>query len=68
MEESSSRSKESEGKKVEGITISDNVIEEIKVNSKEEEDKTVEWNKFKKVEMPMFNGIDPDSWLFRIDQ
>lgn len=24
-------------------------------------------NKFKKVEMPMFNGTDPDSWLFRAD-
>lgn len=45
MEGSSSRSKENEGKKV-GVPISDNVLEEIKVNAKEEEDKTVDRNKF----------------------
>lgn len=25
-------------------------------------------SKFKKVEMPTFSDIDPDSWLFRMDQ
>lgn len=54
MEGSSNRSKENEGKKVEEITIHDNMIKEIKANSKEEEDKTIEQNKFK-------GEIDPDS-------
>ena len=39
-----------------------------KKDPKEEEDKTVDRNKFKKVEMPVFNRNDPDSWLFRVDQ
>ena len=40
---------------------------------KKSEKKTVEENnndrhKFKKVEMPIFNGDNPDSWLFRAER
>ena len=31
---------------------------------KTNEDNNGNRNKFKKVEMPIFNGDDPDSWLF----
>ena len=34
----------------------------------EGEDETNEWNKFKKVEMLVFNGDDPNYWLFRADR
>lgn len=34
----------------------------------ETDDATLDWNKFKKVEMPMFNGVDPDGWLSRADR
>ncbi|KAA0062917.1 histone-lysine N-methyltransferase ASHR1 isoform X3 [Cucumis melo var. makuwa] len=32
------------------------------------EDNNGDQNKFKKVEMPVFNGEDPDSWLFRAER
>lgn len=32
------------------------------------EDGNTERNKFKKVEIPIFNGEDLDSWLFRVDR
>ncbi|KAA0033983.1 ty3-gypsy retrotransposon protein [Cucumis melo var. makuwa] len=67
-EGSSSRSKEICGKKVEGFSISDEPIEDMKKDAKEEEDKIVERNKFKKFEMPVFNRNDPNSWLFRADR
>ena len=38
--------------------------EEKKMN----EDANCDRNKFKKVEMPIFNGDDPDSWLFRAER
>lgn len=31
-------------------------------------DATVDRNKFKKVEMPVFSGVDPDGWLFRAER
>ena len=34
----------------------------------EKEDGNTERNKFKKVEMLVFNGEDPDSWLFRANR
>lgn len=67
-EGSSSKLKETGGKKIEGIAISKESNDETKKEVKEEEDKTVDRNKFKKVEMPVFNGNDPDSWLFRADR
>lgn len=33
----------------------------------ERNDHVQDRSKFKKVEMPVFNGSDPDSWLFRAD-
>ena len=38
--------------------------EEKKTN----EDNNGDGNKLKKVEMPIFNGDDPDSWLFRAER
>ena len=32
------------------------------------DDKPMDRSKFKKVEMTIFNGTDPDSWLFRSDK
>ncbi|TYK28635.1 transposon Tf2-1 polyprotein isoform X1 [Cucumis melo var. makuwa] len=34
-------------------------------NRKNDEDKPVDWSKFKKVEMPVFNGTNPNSWLLK---
>ncbi|TYK28131.1 transposon Tf2-1 polyprotein isoform X1 [Cucumis melo var. makuwa] len=39
-----------------------------KGEGKAEEEPTMDQSKFKKVEMPIFNGTDPDSWLFRADR
>ena len=41
-----------------------NENEEKKPNDEGNHDR----NKFKKVEMPIFNGEDPDSWLFRAER
>ena len=59
--------KEIGGKKIEGIAISEELNDETKKEVKEEEDKIVDRNKFKKVDMPVFHGNDLDSWLFRAD-
>ena len=53
MEGSTSKMKE--------VAVSKDSNDETKKESKDEEDKIVERNKFKKVEMPIFNGNDPDS-------
>ena len=37
-------------------------------SNQEENERNPDRNKFKKVEMPVFNGEDPDSWLFRADR
>ncbi|KAA0055700.1 Ty3/gypsy retrotransposon protein [Cucumis melo var. makuwa] len=42
--------------------------EEPKIDVKTEEERPVDRSKFKKVEMPVFDGTDPDSWLFRADR
>ncbi|XP_031745972.1 uncharacterized protein LOC116406393 [Cucumis sativus] len=41
---------------------------ETKERRTEDEEGANERDKFKKVEMPVFNGEDPDSWLFRADR
>ncbi|KAA0065906.1 transposon Tf2-1 polyprotein isoform X1 [Cucumis melo var. makuwa] len=41
---------------------------EPKTDWRNDDDKTFDRSKFKKVEMPIFNGTDPDSWLFRADR
>ena len=57
---------EGSSSKMKGIVSSEETNDETKKEAKdEEEDKIVERNKFKKVEMPVFTGNDPDSWLFR---
>ncbi|KAA0059568.1 transposon Tf2-1 polyprotein isoform X1 [Cucumis melo var. makuwa] len=43
-------------------------VEEPKLEAKTEEERTLHRSKFKKVEMPVFDGTDPDSWLFRADR
>lgn len=44
------------------------IVEESKTGKAIEEEKITDRSKFKKVEMPVFNGVDPDSWLFRADR
>ncbi|KAA0066119.1 transposon Tf2-1 polyprotein isoform X1 [Cucumis melo var. makuwa] len=39
-----------------------------KIEEKTEEGPAMDRSKFKKVEMPIFTGTDPDSWLFRADR
>ena len=34
----------------------------------ESEDGNIERNKIKKIEMPVSNGEDPNSWLFRVNR
>ena len=50
----------------EGSSIREN--EPKKEETKTNEDANGSRNKFKKVEMPIFNGDDPDSWLFRAER
>ncbi|KAA0061684.1 transposon Tf2-1 polyprotein isoform X1 [Cucumis melo var. makuwa] len=40
---------------------------ESKKEVKTEEERALDCSKFKKVEMLVFDGTDPDSWLFRAD-
>ena len=44
------------------------LIEEPKSNEREDDEKNHDQNKFKKVEMPVFNNEDLDLWLFRADR
>ncbi|KAA0058423.1 transposon Tf2-1 polyprotein isoform X1 [Cucumis melo var. makuwa] len=44
------------------------LIGESRGEGRSGEDKAFDRSKFKKVEMSIFNGIDPDSWLFRADR
>ncbi|TYK10372.1 transposon Tf2-1 polyprotein isoform X1 [Cucumis melo var. makuwa] len=44
------------------------IVEEPKLETKTEEERSVDRSKFKKVEMPVFDGTEPDSWLFRADR
>ncbi|TYK17139.1 putative retroelement pol polyprotein [Cucumis melo var. makuwa] len=59
---------EGSSSKMKGIANSDESNEETKKEVKDEEDKAAERNKFKKVEMLVFTGNDPNSWLFRADR
>ncbi|KAA0042077.1 transposon Tf2-1 polyprotein isoform X1 [Cucumis melo var. makuwa] len=60
---------EGSSSKMKGIVRNDESNDETKKKAKdEEEDKNVERNKFKKVEMSVFTGNDPDSWLFRANR
>ncbi|KAA0036991.1 ty3-gypsy retrotransposon protein [Cucumis melo var. makuwa] len=70
VNEKSTTTSDQEGfsSKMKGIANSDESNEETKKEVKDEEDKTAERSKFKKVEMPVFTGNDPDSWLFRADR
>lgn len=40
---------------------------ESKRDEKTDDERPMDRSKFKKVEMPVFNGTDPYSWLFRVD-
>lgn len=44
------------------------ISEGSKKDGRNDEEKTADWSKFKKMEMPVFNGTDLDSWLFRINR
>ncbi|KAL0549733.1 hypothetical protein IC582_014220 [Cucumis melo] len=44
------------------------LIDEVNGNEKDGEEKNIDRSKFKKVEMPVFNGEDPDVWLFRANR
>ncbi|KAA0042929.1 transposon Tf2-1 polyprotein isoform X1 [Cucumis melo var. makuwa] len=44
------------------------LIDEVNGNEKDGEEKNSDQSKFKKIEMPVFNGEDPDVWLFRVDR
>ena len=68
MKEQSTITRESGGSSSKPKTKGSELIEEAKVNEKEDDEKSNDRNKFKEVEMPVFIGRDPDSWLFRVDQ
>ena len=44
------------------------ISEGSKKDGRKDEEKTTYQSKFKTVEMSVFNGIDLDSWLFRVDR
>ena len=44
------------------------ISEGSKKYGRKDEEKTTYQSKFKTVEMSVFNGIDLDSWLFRVDR
>ncbi|KAA0044656.1 transposon Tf2-1 polyprotein isoform X1 [Cucumis melo var. makuwa] len=44
------------------------MMAEPKTDGRNDDDKTFDRSKFKKVEMPIFNKMDLDFWLFRADQ
>ena len=62
---SNSKSKQ---KMEEKDTTNDNSCDELKKKGKEEQEQNVNRSKFKKVGMPVFNGSDPDSWIFKADR
>lgn len=68
LEGSSSKSKTNEQKKEESIATIIGHFGEAKADMKEEDDKAADRNKFKTVEMRVFGGNDPNSWLFRADR
>ncbi|KAA0038184.1 transposon Tf2-1 polyprotein isoform X1 [Cucumis melo var. makuwa] len=65
---SSSKMKENGGKKFLNESTGEEGSEESKKKEKEEDDKIVDRSKFKKVEISVFRGNDPNSWLFKADR
>ena len=53
---------------IEGEGLSRRENETRKDEKKIDDESNSDRNKFKKVEMPIFNGDDPDSWLFRAER
>ncbi|TYK11117.1 transposon Tf2-1 polyprotein isoform X1 [Cucumis melo var. makuwa] len=51
-----------------GDTILSEVVDDSKTNTRHEDINPMDRSKFKKVEMPVFNGTNPDPWLFRADR
>ncbi|TYK05646.1 DNA polymerase epsilon catalytic subunit A-like [Cucumis melo var. makuwa] len=68
MKEQSTLMRESDGSSSKAKTKVREVFEEPKSNKKEDDEKNNDQNKFKKVEMLVFNDEDPYSWLFRMDR
>ncbi|KAA0066053.1 transposon Tf2-1 polyprotein isoform X1 [Cucumis melo var. makuwa] len=68
MMKEQSQSRESEGSSSKMKTKVAELIDEANSNEKESEEKNNDRSKFKKVEMLVFNGEDPDAWLFRADK
>ena len=68
IEGSSSKMKENGGKKFLNESTGEEGSEESKKKEKEEDDKIVDRSKFKKVEISVFRGNDPNSWLFKADR
>ncbi|TYK30578.1 transposon Tf2-1 polyprotein isoform X1 [Cucumis melo var. makuwa] len=71
IRDDSPRRKTKEGSTSQVTTAGTNpptTVEKPKVETKTEEERTWDRSKFKKVEMPVFDGTDPNSWLFRADR
>ncbi|KAA0039182.1 transposon Tf2-1 polyprotein isoform X1 [Cucumis melo var. makuwa] len=68
MMKGQSTTRESEGSTSKAKTKVTEPINEGNENEKNGGKKNNDRSKFKKVEMPVFNGEDPDAWLFRADR
>ncbi|KAA0052895.1 transposon Tf2-1 polyprotein isoform X1 [Cucumis melo var. makuwa] len=68
MMKGQSTTRESEGSTSKAKTKVTEPINEGNENEKNGEEKNNDRSKFKKVEMPVFNGEDPNAWLFRADR
>ncbi|KAL4033230.1 hypothetical protein IC575_006316 [Cucumis melo] len=68
MMKGQSTTRESEGSTSKAKTKVTEPINEGNENEKNGEEKNNDRSKFKKVEMLVFNGEDPDAWLFRADR
>ncbi|KAA0032861.1 transposon Tf2-1 polyprotein isoform X1 [Cucumis melo var. makuwa] len=71
IRDDSPRRKTEEGSTSQVTTAGTNpptTVEKPKVETKTEEERTWDRSKFKKVEMSVFDGTDPNSWLFRADR
>ncbi|KAA0064010.1 histone-lysine N-methyltransferase ASHR1 isoform X3 [Cucumis melo var. makuwa] len=62
---STTKGKETEATSSREIGVDQNIGENRNEKKSDNDDAAGDRNKFKKVEMPVFNGEDPDSWLFR---
>ena len=64
-------SKEDEGsvsREKKNENILDELSDELKLHPKSDDEKLTDRSKFKKVEILVFNGTNPDSWLFQADR